>query len=232
MSPGPSAPAASHRVPGIWKRALMLGLLCAVLAVIASSDALYSALVPVFSAAAKIMEERPVLGAGLFVLLSAASAMVAFVSSAVLVPVALYTWGKALCAVLLWVGWTLGGMAAYGLGRFFGRPVVRRLLPAATVARYEDRISRQTPFGVVLLFQLSVPSEIPGYLLGLARYRFGRYLVSLMLAELPYAVGTVYLGASFLDRRLVLLAGLGAAGALLTVLAIRLLHSRLQGVAE
>lgn len=215
--------------PGPWKRAIILAALCGLLAVIASSDVLYSALVSVLSSTAKLIAERPLLGAGLFVLLSAISAMLAFVSSSVLVPVALYTWGKGLCAFLLWLGWTLGGMAAYGLGRYFGRPVVRALLPASLLATYEDRISRHTPFGIVLLFQLALPSEVPGYLLGLVRYRFGRYLVSLMLSEIPYAVGTVYLGSSFLDRRLVLLAGLGAAGILLTFLALRLLHSRLQG---
>jgi uncharacterized membrane protein YdjX (TVP38/TMEM64 family) len=210
-------------VPKAW-RALFLLLLCAALALIASSDTLYDRLLRWIAAAAALMTERPLLGAVLFVLLAALSAMLAFFSSAVLVPVVVYTWGKALCMLALWTGWTLGGVAAYGIGRSLGRPVVKSLLSAATLARYEARISRHTPWGLVLLFQLALPSEVPGYLLGLARYPFRKYLAGLMLAELPYAVGTVYLSESFLDRRLLLLLGVGAAIALFMALAFHALH--------
>lgn len=209
-------------------RALVVFLLCAALALVASSDALHSLLLRAVAVVGEFMTERPLLGAGLFVLLAAASAMLAFFSSALLVPVVVYTWGKAFCMLALWVGWTLGGMVSYGIGRSLGRPVVQWLLSSASLSRYEDRISKRTPAGLVLLFQLALPSEVPGYLLGLARYPFGRYLVTLMLAELPYAVGTVYLGASFLDRQLAVLLGVGAAGALLMALAFLLLHKRLR----
>jgi uncharacterized membrane protein YdjX (TVP38/TMEM64 family) len=163
-----------------------------------------------------------------FLVLSALSAMLAFFSTAVLVPVALSTWGKALTLLLLWGGWTLGGVMAYSIGRFLGRPVVKTFLPEATVSRFEERISERTPFGLVLLFQLALPSEIPGYVLGLVRYRFLKFLGALMLAELPYAVGTLYLGASFLERQPLTLIALGVAGALLMALAILALRKRLR----
>lgn len=224
----PSDNAPSRRIPPVWKRALILLLLCAVLALAASSDLLYSTLLRGFAAASEVITEHPRLGAVLFVLLAAASAMLAFFSSAVLVPVALYTWGKLACALLLWIGWTLGGAVAYAIGHTLGRSVVKSLLPTATLSRYEDRISRHTPFAVVWLFQLALPSEVPGYLMGLVRYPFSRYLIALMLAELPWAVGTVYLGESFLDRHLLVFLGLGIAGALLMALLLRLLHHRLR----
>jgi uncharacterized membrane protein YdjX (TVP38/TMEM64 family) len=195
---------------------------------VGSSDALHAALLSVVAAAGELMAERPLLGAVAFVLLSAASAMLAFFSSAVIVPVALYTWGKAVCLLLLWAGWTLGGATAYGLGRFLGRPVIQWMLPAETLARYEEMVSRKTPFHLVLLFQVALPSEVPGYLLGLVRYPFWRYLGALLIAELPYAAGTVYLGASFLDRHFMVLAGVGALGAIGMVAALRLLNRRLR----
>jgi uncharacterized membrane protein YdjX (TVP38/TMEM64 family) len=209
-------------------RALVFLLLCGALALLASSDEIHSLLMRAITAVGGIIQERPVLGAVLFVLLAAASAMLAFFSSAVLVPVVVYTWGKTLCMLALWAGWTLGGMASYGIGRSLGRPVVKSLLSSSTLSRYETRLSRQTPFGLVLLFQLALPSEVPGYLLGLARYPFRKYLAALMLAELPYAVGTVYLGAGFLDRRLPVLLGAGAAVALFMALAFHALHRRLR----
>ena len=228
MSDESTTPAQAPRRTLSSKRWLILLLLCGALALVASSDGLHSLLLRFVTVAAELMTERPLLGAGLFVLFAAVSAMLAFFSSAVLVPVAVYTWGKALCMLALWVGWTLGGMASYGIGRSLGRPVVKSLLSSATLSRYEDRVSRHTPFGLVLLFQLALPSEVPGYLLGLARYPFGRYLVALLLAEMPYAIGTVYLGASFLDRQLPVLLGVGAAGAVLMALAFRTLQRRLR----
>ncbi|WP_233613457.1 MULTISPECIES: hypothetical protein [Corallococcus] len=70
-----------------------------------------------------------------FVLLSSLSAMLAFFSSALLLPVALQAWGKAVCALLLWLGWMLGGACAYGIARAWGRPVIRRLTSASLLAR-------------------------------------------------------------------------------------------------
>lgn len=211
-----------------WRRGAVLVLACVILALVGTSDDLHRSLLSVLDAASKLIAERPILGAILFVLLSALSAMLAFVSSAVLVPVALYAWGETVCALLLWLGWILGGATAYTLGRWLGRPVVRWLLPTETLDRYEDRLSTETPFGLIVLLQLALPSEVPGYLLGLVRYPLWRYLLALGLAELPYAVGTVYLGESFLERRLVLLLALGVAGAVFMFLAVRSLHRRLQ----
>lgn len=211
-----------------WRRGAVLVLACGVLALAGTSDDLHHALLKILDAASKVIAERPVLGAVVFVVLSALSAMLAFVSSAVLVPVALYTWGETVCAALLWLGWILGGATAYTLGRWLGRPVVRWLLPTETLDRYEDRLSSETPFGLIVLLQLALPSEVPGYLLGLVRYPFWRYLLALALAELPYAVGTVYLGESFLERRLLVLLVLGALGAVFMFVAVRTLHRRLQ----
>ena len=211
-----------------WRRGAVLVLVCVVLALAGTSDDLHQALVGVLEAASKLIGERPGLGMVLFVLLSALSAMLAFVSSAVLVPVALYTWGETACAALLWLGWILGGATAYSLGKWLGRPVTRWLLPSETLDRYEGRLSTETPFGLIVLLQVALPSEVPGYLLGLVRYPFWRYLLALALAELPYAVGTVYLGESFLDRHLLMLLALGIGGAVFMFLAVRLLHRRLR----
>ena len=81
--------------------------------------------------------------------------------------------------------------------------------------------------GVVLLFQLVLPSEIPGYVLGSAAYPFWKYLAALALAELPYAVATVYAGSSFIERRTYLLIGVGAAAAALSGWAVFALHRRM-----
>ena len=76
-------------------------------------------------------------------------------------------------------------------------------------------------FGHVLLFQLAVPSEIPGYVLGLAGCRFRTFAIAMALGELPFAIGAVYLGESFLKRNYALLLTIGVAGVLLSWVTFR-----------
>lgn len=218
----PSPPV--HRV-----RAVILVVLVAALIALALSDAVHAALLLVFEAARDVMNGHPVLGPALFVLLSAVAAMLAFFSSAVLVPAAVYAWGTWPTAAMLWLGWILGGLASYALAYRFGRPVLRWLAPGRSLARYQRRVRREGSFGFVLLFQLALPSEIPGLVLGLARFPIRTYLAALAIAELPYAVGTMALGASFVSRRVGLLLSLGAAAAIAAVALGRAFRRRLAG---
>ncbi|MGH7712497.1 MAG: TVP38/TMEM64 family protein, partial [Gemmatimonadaceae bacterium] len=179
------------------------------------------------AAAQSVIARHPGLGAALFVLLAALSAMLAFFSSAVLVPVALYAWGTGLSALLLWTGWIIGGVCAYSVGRYLGQPVVARLTSRRKLQRYQHKLSNRAPFGLVLLFQLALPSEIPGYALGMANYPMSRYLLALALAELPYVLGTIFLGEGLVQRRMTLLLAVGAAAILFSVVAWRALQRRL-----
>src|SRR5687767_925954 len=52
-----------------------------------------------------MMDAHPVIGAAVFFLFAATSAMLAFTSSVVLVPSANLVWGKLVTFLLLWGGW-------------------------------------------------------------------------------------------------------------------------------
>lgn len=208
----------------------MLVALVAGLIVLAWSDPVHQAVLQVFEAAKAIIEQHPILGAVLFMVLSALAAMLAFFSSAVLVPAAVYAWGPVACSALLWAGWMLGGIASYALAYRFGEPVMRWLAPGKSIARYQAKIRDHASFGFILLFQLALPSEIPGLVLGLARFPLERYLLALAVAELPYAVGTTLLGASFVSRSFGLLISLGAVFALTAFVLGRALRRRLGSV--
>jgi uncharacterized membrane protein YdjX (TVP38/TMEM64 family) len=216
-----------HELPAAKRRALVLLLLAAGLALVASSAQLHGWLIGLLPSADAIIRSRPVLGLAIFVLFAALSAMLAFVSSAVIVPVGVYVWGKAGCMFLLWLGWILGGLCSYALSRYLGRRVVNVLGSQTALERYETSISRRAPFALVLLFQMAVPSEVPGYLLGLARYHFWKYLAALALSELIYAVATTYLGASFIEGRTSTLIILGAGLAVFAGAALHMLHRRI-----
>jgi len=214
-------------LPTTRRRVIVVLLLAAALVLVTSFAGLHARLVSLLPAAEAVIREQAALGVLVFVVFAALSAMLAFVSSAVIVPVGVFVWGKSATLLLLWVGWILGGVTAYTLSRYFGRTVVQAVLPRVVIERYEKLIPRRAPFGFVLLLQLALPSEVPGYLLGLMRYDFWRYIAALALAELPYAVATVYLGAGFIERRTYLLIGVGVAVALFGGLALHALHRQI-----
>jgi uncharacterized membrane protein YdjX (TVP38/TMEM64 family) len=195
----------------IWRRAVLLCLLCVAIGAVASSETLHTMLLDVLSESKQVIESYPTAGGFLFVLCAALSAMLAFVSVAVIVPIAVYTWGAPTSMVLLWVGWMLGGALSFALGRVFGRPLLRWAVSSETLQKFESHVHRDMPFAVVLLFQAAVPSEIPGYLLGTVGYRFDRYLLALAIAELPFAAATIWLSESIVASRLWTFVGGGAA---------------------
>jgi uncharacterized membrane protein YdjX (TVP38/TMEM64 family) len=153
--------------------------------------------------------------------------MLAFFSTAIIVPVAVLTWGVPASIALLWLGWLIGGVCAYSVGRWLGRPAVMALTSGAALSGFEHRIHTRAPIGLVLLFQVALPSEVPGYVLGMVRYPFLKYLFVVGVGELPYALSTVYLGDSFLERRTTALIGVGVAAAILSGWALHRLQKRL-----
>lgn len=202
------------------KKFLVPALLFIALLAIAATSVLHSQIETAVKWASNAITSHSAWGAAAFVVIGALSAMLAFFSTVVIIPVAVEQWGVPLTISLLWIGCTLGGCAAYTVGRHLGRRFVRYFIPKEQVEYWEERISRHAPFPVILVFQLAVPSEIPGYVLGTVRYRFPAYLLALSLAELPYVAGTVLLGAGFLNQDYWLMVAVGLAGLALGLWAV------------
>ncbi|HKB78744.1 MAG TPA: VTT domain-containing protein [Thermoanaerobaculia bacterium] len=206
------------------RRAAALLLLLAAIVALVSLDSTWRAIHAAIAWADAIVAAHQVAGPAVFLVLSALSAMVAFFSTAVVVPVAIDAWGKLLTVLLLWIGWLAGGMLSYCIGRYFGRGVVRWFISDETLRPYEERARGIASFSHVLLFQFALPSEVPGYVLGLLGVPFRIYAAALAITELPFAIGAVYLGESFLQRNIVLLLALGVAGIGFTLLAASVFH--------
>ena len=198
--------------PDLQRHLLIIGFLIVVAGLITASDTLHDRTEAIIFWIENLIAQAPLLGMLAFLLLAMLSAMVAFFSSALLAPIAIYTWGKAGCFALLWGGWFLGGIVSFCIGRYLGRSVASGIIGDEKIAAWENQVSEHTRFIHVLFFQAVVPSEIPGYVLGMLRYRFLLYLAALGITELPYAIATVYLGESFLrgESAVVILVGIGA----------------------
>jgi uncharacterized membrane protein YdjX (TVP38/TMEM64 family) len=197
-------------------------------ALVASSDPLFAWLHGIVLELEPLMVRHRVAGAAIFAGLAAISAFMAFFSSTVLVPVAVHAWGAPLTMALLWGGWIVGGILGYGAGRWLGRPLAESLAGPERLQYYESRLGNRAPFVLILLLHLALQSEIPALLLGLLRYRFERFLLALALAEIPYAVGAVYLGRFFLERQTGLLLAAAAGAIAAAAWAFHTLHRALE----
>jgi uncharacterized membrane protein YdjX (TVP38/TMEM64 family) len=205
---------------------LALVLLAAV--VVAASSQLHGTAESAVELAGTIIQKHPAWGVFAFVTLAALSAMFSFFSSVVIVPVAAHHWGQVTTVALLWVGWLAGGATTYAIGRFVGSRLARLLVSTGRLEYYEDRLSARAPFWIILLLQLAVPSEIPGYVLGSLKYRFPAYFLALALAEFPFAIGAVFLSSEFLSRRYWMVAVVGIAGIGFLAWVIGRLHRELE----
>lgn len=210
-----------------WKRFLVPVLLFIIVLGVATSS-LHGYVEAGIRWASSAISVHSIWGAVAFVIIGALSAMLAFFSSVVIIPVAVEQWGVTLTIALLWLGCTLGGCAGYSIGRFLGAHIARLFIPHEQMKYYEARVTRHARFPVILVFQLALPSEIPGYVLGTVRYRFAPYLLALCLAEFPYVVGTVLLGAGFLERNYGLMIAVGIVGLGLVTWAVRSLKLSLK----
>jgi uncharacterized membrane protein YdjX (TVP38/TMEM64 family) len=200
------------------RRAGILITILLVTGLLALSDNVHDQIVAAIALAEPVIAQHRFLGALIFMGLAALSAMLVFFSGVLLVPIGVQTWGEAGCFLLLWSGWCLGGLATYAIGRRLKRPAVQRILRNGMIERYENRIPEGGSFLTAVLVQLAVPSDVSGYFFGLLGYPLRIYLGALMLAELPYAVGTVFLGNAFMQKQYVLL--LSASAAVLVALGL------------
>lgn len=206
----------------LQRHIVIVGLFITVAGLVAASETLHVKVDQLIVWSEGLIAMEPVLGMAVFVLLAMLSAMVAFFSSAIIVPIAVYAWGKGTCLILLWLGWLLGGIASFCIGRFLGRKVAATLIGEEKLAGWQSQVGERARFTHILLFQAVVPSEIPGYVLGILRYRFTYYLAALAITELPYVIGVIYVGESFLKGEGTLIILLGAATVLLGALWLRL----------
>jgi uncharacterized membrane protein YdjX (TVP38/TMEM64 family) len=170
-----------------------------------------------------IMEAHPIAGALVFFLLSASSAVLAFVSSVMLVPAAGEVWGKPLTFALLWTGWMTGSLVTYGIG-YFARPLLHRFVDRKDLERYQKLASKRMKLWAAMLLCLAVPSELPGYVFGALRYPLLKFMIAAGSAEAVYAIGVVLAGEGLVEAKPTVLVTTGVALVLVAVAAGYLLR--------
>ncbi len=163
-----------------------------------------------------------------FLLLTVLSALLFSFSSVWLLPVAIGIWGKGGTFLLLLGGWVLGNIISYLIGMYAGYPLVKKFIPEKKLEHYKHLfLEGNMGFGIVFLSRFILPSEIPGYLLGILRYRFWPYFIATVLSEAPYALIAIYAVDAILKRDIILLLVWGAIWAFCALLLAKLIRKKL-----
>ncbi|MBI5079636.1 VTT domain-containing protein [Candidatus Wolfebacteria bacterium] len=149
---------------------------------------------------AKKASSNPALMMFLFVALAAFSAMLSFFSSVIFVPVAIVAWGEFATAFLLLVGWLIGGLMAYFAAYLYGPPLVKKIIGDEKFNHHTEYLLTRSKLWMIILFRLTIPSEVADYLLGLIKYPFSRYILAAFITELPIAVVSSYAGNAFIKQ--------------------------------
>ena len=92
------------------------------------------------------------------------------------------------------IGLVLGAMLAMGLARYFGRPIVERLLGMERLDRWES-VTFSTSTVVWFLILLAPTGDLPYFMAGLARVSFIKILLLTLLIRVPSTMVVAAAGA-------------------------------------
>ncbi|OGB09544.1 MAG: hypothetical protein A3E79_10600 [Burkholderiales bacterium RIFCSPHIGHO2_12_FULL_61_11] len=138
--------------------------------------------------------QHPVLGAGIYFVLVAASVVLLPFSSLPLLPFATQNFGVVLTALLSAAGWWTGCLIAFQIARL-GRRYLERITSMRAVDRIEDKIPDDVGFGGIVVLRMILPVDVVSFALGLLkRLPFRTYAVASLIGILPFAFAMSYAG--------------------------------------
>lgn len=134
-------------------------------------------------------------GMVIYVLLKIVATVFAPITVLPMIVLAVGLWGVFIAAVLSVVGWTIGGVIAFGLARRFGVPIIKRFISLDEIYKLEDKMKIGNTFWSVLFLRMIVPVDVLSYALGLfSKIGFGSYALATFIGVIPFAFAFAYLG--------------------------------------
>ncbi|MEK7661974.1 MAG: hypothetical protein AAB355_00520, partial [Patescibacteria group bacterium] len=144
------------------KKFIAVSVVIAVAAIFWSSASFQHAFEGFASDVSAYISKHSVLGIAVFVSFSALSAVLSPLTSIPAVPFAAIAWGEELTLFFLMLGWLIGALVSYSIGRHGIYAVLRHLIPFDKFEDYRRRFSEHHEFILVVLFRLALPAEITG----------------------------------------------------------------------
>ena len=145
---------------------------------------------------AKIFVEKGgVFGMVAYVVIAVIATVAAPISAGPLIPIAANAWGVAITAALSILGWTIGSLVAFAIGRRYGLPLAQKFFSVRNLENMHKHIPQERIFWSVVLLRIMIPVDLLSYALGI----FGvlgwrRYTLATIIGITPFAFIFAYLG--------------------------------------
>ncbi len=136
-----------------------------------------------------------VFGMFIYVMLLVIESVFAPVTLLPIIPAAANIWGPSLTGFLTIIGWTIGSLAAFGIARKYGFPIVGKIIPLAKMEKIENLLpERHIFFGIVIL-RIAIPIDVLSYVLGMfTKIKWKTYTLATLIGILPASFFFAYLG--------------------------------------
>jgi len=99
-----------------------------------------------------------------------------------------------------WIGNVIGTMIAFLLSRYFGRPLVQRLVKQDKLEYYDKFFRERGVYGLWIAYIFPVfPSDIISFVTGLSNLRFRTFFIIVSIGYLPNMLLLNYFGDSIIN---------------------------------
>jgi len=103
--------------------------------------------------------------------------------------------------VLTWTGAMIAAMLAFGLARWLGAPIIKRILPASTLEKFDSMVRRRgAPFLLFVRMIPLIPYTVVNYGSGLSPIPFRTYVWTSAIGMAPPIFAFVSAGALLRDQ--------------------------------
>ena len=114
-------------------------------------------------------------------------------------------------SVIVWIGLCMGALFGYGIGRFAGRPLARKLVGGNDLEEAERLTESVGITSLILSRPVPAVAELVTLAAGITRMPFGTFFATIGIANLGVAIVFAGIGAAALESSSATLAFAGAA---------------------
>jgi uncharacterized membrane protein YdjX (TVP38/TMEM64 family) len=153
--------------------------------------------------------EGAVFGGVFFIAALVLAVVLAPLAALPLIPLAAALFGPLLTSLYSVIGWTVGGMIAFLIARYAGRPLLARFVSLNEMARYEHMVPQKMIFVSLVLLRMIIPVDVLSYAIGfLSTVSFATYTLATLIGVIPFSFIFAYGSGALATQQFVVLGAL------------------------
>lgn len=162
-----------------------------------------------------------------YVLILVVAVVVMPVTVMPLIPLASAMFGPFLTGVLSMIGWTIGGVIAFTIARYLGRPIIKYFISLEKLDQKVAHIPLKGRFLMLILLRITMPVDVISYAAGFSKaIGFWEFTLATVIGVSWFSFAFAYLGDALFEGNLLVLIEVGAISALVFILALLLVRQK------